>query len=46
MQSMIDFSTWFLSELPTFMWSEPVRYIWGLALTAYLIRCILSLRHY
>lgn len=46
MQTMIDFSTWFLTNLPAFMWSEPIRYIWGLALTAYLIRVMLSLKNY
>lgn len=46
MQSMISFSTWFLSELPAFFMSEPIRYIWGLILTAYIFRILISLRRF
>lgn len=46
MQSMITFSTWFLSNLPAFFMSEPVCYIWGLALTFYIFHQMLLLKHY
>lgn len=46
MQSMIDFTSWFLTNLPAFFMSEPIRYIWGLILTAYIFNCFLSLRRY
>lgn len=46
MQSMIDFSTWFLSQLPSFFMSEPVCYLWGMVLTAYIFRLILSLHRW
>lgn len=46
MQSMITFSTWFLTNLPAFFLSEPIRYIWGLVLTAYIFKTFLSLKRY
>lgn len=46
MQSMISFSTWFLTNLPAFFMAEPIRYIWGLVLTAFVFRLILDLRRY
>lgn len=46
MQSMITFSTWFLSNLPVFLMSEPICYIWGLALTFYIFHQMLLLKHY
>lgn len=44
MQSMIQFCTWFLSQLPAFFLAEPICYLWGLAIVAYIFRIILSLR--
>lgn len=46
MQSMISFATWFLSEIPSFLMSEPIVYIWGLVFFAYIFRCFLSFRRY
>lgn len=46
MQVMQDFCSWFLSEVPDFLWSEPIRYLWGLILVAYTFKIILSLRNF
>lgn len=44
MAAMQSFTLWFLEELPDFLWSEPIRYLWGLMLLGYIFKIILSLR--
>lgn len=46
MQTMIDFTSWFLSAIPDFLWAEPIRYLWGLLLLGYIFRIILDFRSY
>lgn len=44
MQSMIDFSLEILSSIPTFLMSEPIRYIVGLCILAYVIHLVAYIR--
>lgn len=46
MVAMQNFCTWFLTQLPTFFMSEPVCYLWGIALVGYILKLIVSLRRY
>lgn len=46
MQVMQAFTTWFISQLPVFFMSEPICYLWGIAIVAYLLKVVLSLRSY
>lgn len=40
MQGMMDFVTWFISQLPGFLLSEPISAFTGLAISAFVIRLI------
>lgn len=47
MQTMIDFTEWFLSELPNFLLAEPICYFVGFAclfVVAALVRQIINLK--
>lgn len=44
MNEMIEFNEWFLQNMPNFLLSEPVKYMFGLVLLAYCLKIILSLR--
>lgn len=44
MQAMMEFSTWFIENIPEFLWSDAIRPLWALLLTGYIIRIILDLR--
>jgi len=44
MQSMINFTTWFIEEFPNFLISEPVCYFVGLMILGYIIHLLLSFR--
>lgn len=47
MQAMMDFTSWFLSELPDFLMAEPICYFVGFAclfLVAGLVRQIINLK--
>lgn len=44
MLDMISFSTQFLSAIPTFLMSEPINYIVGLCIFAYVIELVLRIR--
>lgn len=41
---MQSYTTWLLTNLPAFFMSEPICYLWGIALLAYLVRVILSFK--
>lgn len=43
MQSMQQFTLWFINQLPAFFLSEPIIYLVGLAILAIIIKVILSL---
>lgn len=43
---MQTWTSWFLSEIPSFLWSEPIKYLWGLILLAYTFKIIISLRNF
>lgn len=45
MQVMIDFMEAVLDMIPDFLWSEPIKYLWGLMLTGYVFKIILGLKH-
>lgn len=44
MQEMMDFNTWFLQNMPNFLLSDPVKYLFGLVILAYCLKIIFSLR--
>lgn len=47
MQAMMDFTSWFLSELPNFLFAEPICYFVGFAclfVVAGLVRQIINLK--
>lgn len=47
MVAMQQFVTWFLTELPDFLMSEPICYLWGLVLLGYIIRIfVINLRRF
>lgn len=43
MQSMQQFTLWFINNIPTFLLSEPIVYLVGLAILAIIIKVILSI---
>lgn len=43
MNEMIAFNEWFLSEMPAFLLTEPVNYLFGLILLAYCLKILFSL---
>lgn len=43
MQNMQQFSLWFLNNIPSFLLAEPICYFVGIAILAFIIKCILSL---
>lgn len=46
MSEMMNFTSWFLNELPTFLMAEPVKALWGVVLFTYLFKgCIAVFRH-
>lgn len=47
MQAMQQFTSWFLTELPGFLMSEPICYLWGIVLLGYIVRVfIIGLRRF
>lgn len=44
MAAMQTFTLWFLTELPDFLMSEPICYLWGLVLLGYIFKLIISFR--
>ena len=44
MQDMISFNTWFLQNMPGFLLSDPVKYLFGLIILAYCIKILMNLR--
>lgn len=45
MQSMVVFSTWYLSMIPQFLMSEPIRYFTGLVVTISIFGLIVRIFH-
>lgn len=43
MQAMMQFNTWFLQEMPTFLLAEPVNYLFGLILLAYVFKIFFNI---
>lgn len=43
MSDMISFSSWFFSNLPDFLLSEPIKYFTGLIITFFIVKLILTL---
>ena len=43
MQAMINFSTWLINNIPTFLMSEPVIYFVAIAIVSILIKMISAL---
>lgn len=43
MADMISFSSWFFSNLPDFLLSEPIKYFTGLIITFFVVKVIISL---
>lgn len=43
MNEMMQFNTWFLQEMPGFLLSEPVNYLFGLVLLAYVFKIFFNL---
>lgn len=43
MSDMVSFSSWFFTNLPDFLLSEPIKYFVGLVISAFIIKLILSL---
>lgn len=46
MSAMQDFTIWLLDNLPDFLMSEPIIYLWGIMLFAYLVKLLLSFRRF
>lgn len=46
MAEMKAFTLWFLDTIPDFLMSDPIKYLWGLALLGYILKLILNLRRY
>lgn len=44
MADVQTFSLWLLEELPDFLMSDPIKYVWGFILSAYILKTILSIR--
>lgn len=44
MADVKDFTLWLLQNIPDFLMSDPVKYVWGFILSAYILRMILSLK--
>lgn len=42
----MDFTSWFLEEIPVFLWSEAIRPLWGLLLLGYIFKIIIGFRSY
>lgn len=43
MQPMLDFCTWFFDNLPDFLFTEPVNYLFGLVLLSYVLKIFFNL---
>lgn len=43
MQEMMQFNTWFLSEMPAFLLEEPVSYLFGLVLLAFVLKIFFNI---
>lgn len=43
MQAMMQFNTWFLQEMPAFLLAEPVNYLFGLILLAYVFKIFFNI---
>ena len=46
MQEMMNFTTWFLNQLPAFLMSDAIKPLWGLIIVSYIIRIVLDIRRY
>lgn len=45
MAVMQEFCSWFLGELPEFLMSDPIKYIWSLMILAYAFKIIFMIKH-
>lgn len=43
MSDMISFSSWFFSNLPSFLLSDPIKYFTGLIITFFVVKVIFAL---
>lgn len=43
MQAMMQFNTWFLQEMPAFLLTEPINYLFGLILLAYVFKIFFNI---
>lgn len=43
MQSMIGFCSWIFNNLPYFLFTEPVNYLFGLVLLSYVLKIFFNL---
>lgn len=45
MQAMMDFTTWFISQLPGFLMSEPISAFTGLGILFVVVRLVSRIMH-
>ena len=46
MIAMQNFTLWFIQNIPAFLLSEPIKYLWGLMLLGYIFKLIVSFRSF
>lgn len=44
MNDMIAFNTWYLQNMPSFLLSDPVKYLFGLVILAYCLKILFNLK--
>lgn len=44
MSDIQTFSLWFIQNVPDFLMADPIKYVWGFILSAYILKVILFIR--
>lgn len=44
MSDVQDFTLWLIQNVPDFLMSDPIKYVWGFILSAYILKVIVFIR--